>query len=124
MSRTRGADGPRLRLLQQCLPGTMRITSFIGDQDIVKTIPKHLGRWLIRSKPPEKAHAPPVREYATDSFCRSASSDHTARCDPDCMGCLHGDIKSGCSGANCPIFSEKPAGFAGSLKSESPLQIR
>jgi hypothetical protein len=42
--------------------GTMQIISFIEDQGVVKTILKHLGLWLIRSKPPAKTHAPPARE--------------------------------------------------------------
>jgi hypothetical protein len=49
--------------------GTMRIISSIEDQEVIKTILNHLGLWLIPSKPPAKAHAPPVREYATDDAC-------------------------------------------------------
>jgi hypothetical protein len=40
----------------------MQIISSIEDQEIVKTIPKHLGLWLIRSRLPVKAHAPPAHE--------------------------------------------------------------
>ena len=63
--------------------GTMRIISFIEDREIIKAILSHLGLWLIRSRPPAKAHAPPIREYATDSFCHSAFPDHAAQGDPD-----------------------------------------
>jgi hypothetical protein len=62
---------------------TMRIISFIEDQDVVKTILKHLGLWLIRSRPPAKAHAPPAREYAVDGSCHSAFPDHAAHGDPN-----------------------------------------
>jgi hypothetical protein len=55
--------------------GTMRIVSFIEDRDVIKTILNHLGLWLIRSKPPAKAHAPPAREYAADGFRHPAFHD-------------------------------------------------
>lgn len=45
------------------MPGNMRIISSIEDQEVVKTILKHLGLWLIRSRPPAKAHASPPAEY-------------------------------------------------------------
>ena len=50
----------------------MRIISIIQDQEVVKTILKHLGLWLIRSKPPAKAHGSPSCKYAEDD------TDHTA----------------------------------------------
>ena len=37
----------------------MRIISFIEDQEIIKTILKHLGLWESRSRPSANAHAPP-----------------------------------------------------------------
>jgi hypothetical protein len=39
--------------------GTMRIISSIEDADVIKTILKHLGLWLIKSGSLHKAHAPP-----------------------------------------------------------------
>ncbi|MDO8722690.1 MAG: transposase [Syntrophales bacterium] len=44
--------------------GAMKIISSIEDQEVIKTILKHLGIWLVRSRPPPKIHAPPIREYA------------------------------------------------------------
>jgi hypothetical protein len=46
--------------------GTMRIISSIEDGEIIKAILKHLGLWLIKSKPPPKAHGPPSAEYVMD----------------------------------------------------------
>jgi len=37
----------------------MKIISAIEDQEVIKTILNHLDLWLIRSRPPAKAHAPP-----------------------------------------------------------------
>jgi hypothetical protein len=51
--------------------GNMRIISFIEDREIIKTILSYLGLWLIRSRPPAKAHAPPAREYAADDPCHT-----------------------------------------------------
>jgi len=44
--------------------GAMRIISFIEDQSVIRDILNHLGLWLARARPPPKAHAPPIREYA------------------------------------------------------------
>jgi hypothetical protein len=61
----------------------MRIVSFIEDREVVKTILNHLGLWLIRSKPPSKAHPPPAREYAADGFCHTALPEDAVYGDPD-----------------------------------------
>jgi len=61
----------------------MRIISFIEDREIIKTILQHLDLWLIRSRPPAKAHAPPAREYASDGLCHSAFPDDAVYGDPD-----------------------------------------
>jgi hypothetical protein len=42
----------------------MRVIGSIEDQSVIRDILEHLGLWLIRSRPPPKAHAPPIREYA------------------------------------------------------------
>jgi hypothetical protein len=63
--------------------GTMRIISSIEDQEVIKTILNHLGLWLIRSRPPVKAHAPPSREYAVDGSYHTVSPDNTSYGDPD-----------------------------------------
>jgi len=58
--------------------GTMRIISFIEDRAIIKTIRSYLGLWLIRSRPPAKAHAPPVHEYVADGSCSTGFPDDTS----------------------------------------------
>jgi hypothetical protein len=69
----------------------MRILAFIEDQEVIKAILKHLGLWLVKSKPAPKAHAPPARKqngsgptgYVLDHFCQlSLNDDHLHR-DPD-----------------------------------------
>ena len=42
----------------------MRIISFIEAQSVIRDILNHLGLWLARARPPPKALAPPIREYA------------------------------------------------------------
>jgi hypothetical protein len=58
--------------------GTMRIISFIEDPEVIKTILSYLGLWFIRSRPPAKAHAPPVREYVADGSCSTGFPDDTS----------------------------------------------
>jgi hypothetical protein len=62
---------------------TMRIISFIEDREVIRTILSHLGLWLIRSKPPAKAHAQPVREYTADDSCHTVFSEDAVYGDPD-----------------------------------------
>ena len=38
----------------------MRILAFIEDQEVIRVILKHLGLWLVKSRPIPKAHAPPA----------------------------------------------------------------
>ena len=60
----------------------MRIISFIEDREVIKTILKHLGLWLVKSRPIPKAHAPPVG-YVMDHFSQlPMNNDHLYR-DPD-----------------------------------------
>jgi len=40
--------------------GAMRIVSSIEDPSVIRDILKHLGIWLVRSRPPPKIHDPPV----------------------------------------------------------------
>ena len=63
--------------------GTMRIIRSIEDQEVVKTILKHLGLWLIRSMPPAKAHTPPSREYTVGGSSHIAFPDNAVYGDPD-----------------------------------------
>ena len=69
----------------------MRIISFIEDREVIKAILKHLGLWLVQSKPAPKAHAPPARnrdcsgpvKIVLEHFCQlSLNDDHLPR-DPD-----------------------------------------
>jgi hypothetical protein len=71
--------------------GIIRILAFIEDQGVIKAILKHLGLWLVKSKPAPKAHAPPARnrddsepvEIVLEHFCQlSLNDDHLHR-DPD-----------------------------------------
>jgi len=41
----------------------MRIISFIEDEEVIKKILKHLGLWLVKSKPPPRANSPPAEPY-------------------------------------------------------------
>ena len=43
--------------------GRMKVISFIEDPDIIKKILKHLGLWLVKSKPPPRANGPPVGHH-------------------------------------------------------------
>ena len=77
----------------------MRILAFIEGREVIKAILKHLGLWLVKSKPVPylirepipKAHAPPARnrddsepvEIVLEHFCQlSLNDDHLHR-DPD-----------------------------------------
>ncbi|MEK7374505.1 MAG: hypothetical protein AABZ85_05690, partial [Thermodesulfobacteriota bacterium] len=40
--------------------GAMRVISSIEDPSVIRAILKHLGIWLVRSRPPPKIHDPPV----------------------------------------------------------------
>ncbi|MHB9097185.1 MAG: transposase [Syntrophales bacterium] len=62
---------------------SLRIISSIEDQEVIKTILQYLGIWTIRSKPTAKAHALPVREYATDDSCPTDFPVNTSFGDPD-----------------------------------------
>jgi hypothetical protein len=44
--------------------GTMRVIGSIEDPSVIRAILEHLGLWLVRSRPPQKAHSTPIREYA------------------------------------------------------------
>ena len=55
--------------------GAMRIISFIEDQSVIRDILNHLGLWLARAKPPPKAHAPPIREYAACDLQLQTNAD-------------------------------------------------
>jgi len=69
----------------------MRIISFIEDREVIKTILKHLGLWLVKSRPTPKAHAPPALNqngsgpagYILDHFSQLSRNDNHLYRDPD-----------------------------------------
>jgi len=60
----------------------MRIIGFIEDQDLIRTILKHQGLWLVESRPIPKAHAPPVEYIIADSSQLPMNDNHLYR-DPE-----------------------------------------
>ena len=38
----------------------MRIIGSIEDQSVIRAILKHLGLWIVKTRPPPKIHDPPV----------------------------------------------------------------
>ena len=60
----------------------MRVISFIGDGEVIKAILKHLGLWLVKSRPIPKAHAPPAG-YVLDQFSQLPRNDDHLYRDPD-----------------------------------------
>ena len=49
----------------------MRIISSIDNQEVVKKILKHLGLWLVKSKPPPRANSPPSELLSRNLFAHS-----------------------------------------------------
>ena len=72
-----GEDGAIPHIIESDNP------SAVSRKSWARLIQKHLDLWLIRSRPPVKAHAPPAREYASDGFCHSAFPDDAVYGDPD-----------------------------------------
>jgi len=68
----------------------MRIISFIEDREVIKAILKHLGLWLVKSKPvpylirepTPKAQAPPAG-YLSDPLSQLPRNDDPPYRDPD-----------------------------------------
>jgi hypothetical protein len=71
--------------------GTMRIISSIEDGEIIKAILKHLGIWLVRSRPvpylirepSPKAHGPPSGAYVMDDHAQIPINDDHLYQDPE-----------------------------------------
>ncbi|MCX5847111.1 MAG: transposase [Deltaproteobacteria bacterium] len=63
--------------------GTMRIISSIEDGEIIKAILKHLGIWLVKSKPSPKAHGPPSVESVMDDHSQIPINDDHYYIDPE-----------------------------------------
>ena len=69
----------------------MRIISFIEDREVIQTILKHLGPWLVKVRPTPKAHAPPALNqngsgpagYIRDPFSQLPMNDDPLYRDPD-----------------------------------------
>jgi hypothetical protein len=69
----------------------MPIISFIEDREVIKAILKHLGLWLVKSKPTPKVHAPPALNqngsdpagYILDPFSQLPMNDDHLHRDPD-----------------------------------------
>ena len=59
----------------------MRIIAFIEEQEIVKKILKHLGLYLVRSKPP--ARAPPRDLWLDSPYSQVPDSDDYLHTDPE-----------------------------------------
>jgi len=65
--------------------------SFIEDPEVIQTILKHLGLWLVKSRPTPKAHAPPALNqngsgpagYLRDPFSQLPMNDDHLNRDPD-----------------------------------------
>jgi hypothetical protein len=60
----------------------MRIISFIEDRELIKTILKHLGLWVVKSRPIPKAHALPAGDIMDHSSQLPIKGDHLYR-DPE-----------------------------------------
>ena len=58
----------------KCL-GSMRIISFIEDEQLVKKILKHLDLWNVRRKPPARAHGPPPENFIIYDELSSPGAD-------------------------------------------------
>jgi hypothetical protein len=53
----------------------MRVISAIDDRQVIRSILEHLGLWQVRSRPPPKIHAPPIREYAAANLQLQTHTD-------------------------------------------------
>lgn len=63
--------------------GPTRIISFIEKGEVVREILKHLGIWLVRSRPPPKIHAPPTLSESESADHRPQHQDTYIYPDPD-----------------------------------------
>ncbi|MBL7174088.1 MAG: hypothetical protein ISS68_14760 [Desulfobacteraceae bacterium] len=48
--------------------GSMRILSFIEDEQVIEKILRHLGLCEIKARPPPKANAPPLIDYSASQL--------------------------------------------------------
>jgi len=61
----------------------MRIISFIENGEVIRAILKHLGIWLVRSRPPPKIYAPPTLLESESADHRPHPYQDTYYTDPD-----------------------------------------
>jgi len=60
--------------------GAMRIIISIEDPSVIRAILKHLGIWLVRSRPPSKIHDPPAAQHVMDDVSQfPVNDDHLYR---------------------------------------------
>ncbi len=61
-------------LCPKCL-GSMKIISFIEDEDVISKILKHLGLWDVKRKPPARANSPPTESFIIYDMSSSPDAD-------------------------------------------------
>ncbi len=60
------------------------VISLIEDQEVIKTILKHLGLWLVTRKPQPRANAPPRAFHIEYSDAQIPPSAEYLYRDPEC----------------------------------------
>lgn len=63
--------------------GSMRIISFIEDEEVISKILKHLGLWELKQRPPPQANAPPLNIHIDYTDSQIPSDEGDLYCDPD-----------------------------------------
>ena len=63
--------------------GSMRIISFIEDEEVISKILKHLGLWELKQRPPPRANAPRPKICIDYTNSQIPSDEHNLCCDPD-----------------------------------------
>ena len=59
--------------------GTMRIISFIEDQQVIRVILEHLGIWLVRVRSPPKIHCLPVCIHNAGRSSATSTADDVSQ---------------------------------------------
>jgi hypothetical protein len=60
------------------IPNSMKIISFIEDQEVISKILKHLGLWDVKRKPPPCVNGPPTESFIIYDESSSPSADDPA----------------------------------------------
>ena len=63
--------------------GSMKIISFIEDEEVISKILKHLGLWEVKQRPPPRANAPPLNIHIDYTDSQIPSYEDDLYCDPD-----------------------------------------